>query len=125
MGKICEYTCPSCNTIWSIHIGHGMEHAILENILDVFPTEVQKKIISDTKEEQFPYFEFNYYPAVCHECQNIVSVPVIHLYKSGHTYSSVCPDCGKPVDVQSENIGFLCPLCKESTLLSLETGTWD
>ena len=46
MGKICEYTCPSCNTIWSIHIGHGMEHAILENILDVFPTEIQKKCVA-------------------------------------------------------------------------------
>lgn len=124
MGRVREYTCSSCNKVWRVHTGHGMEHAILKNVLDAFPTDIQQKIILDTKEEQFPYFEFNYRPAVCQECQNIIAIPVIHLHQSGHTYSSTCHDCHKAVVIQEEEAKLSCPFCKE--IMSLrEIGTWD
>ena len=108
MGRIREYTCSSCNKVWRVHTGHGMEHAILKNVLDAFPTDIQQKIILDTKEEQFPYFEFNYRPAVCTRCRKVLS----------------CPDCHKAVVIQEEEAKLSCPFCKE--IMSLrEIGTWD
>lgn len=125
MGRIHEFKCPSCEMSWQVFLGHGIGHAVLERVLDVFPADVQQKILKDTEGEQFPYFEFNYRPAVCRQCGKVVSVPVICLHQSGNTYASPCPECGASLTIQPEDEDLICPHCGKSTLSAEEVGIWD
>ncbi len=125
MGRIRKYTCLSCNTSWQITLGHGIGHAVLKSVLDLFPPEMRLSILSDTEGEQIPSFEFNYRPAVCPQCRKVVSVPVIYLHRSGNTYSSACPDCGCHVSAETEETELICPCCKSSVLSAEDAGAWD
>ena len=125
MGIIQKFECPSCGTSWEVFLGHGMGHALIEDVLNVFPADIQEKILADTREEQFPSFEFNYRPAVCWQCRKVVSVPVTYLHQSGHTYSPDCPDCGASVMIPPEGKELICPQCGKSALSAEETGRWD
>lgn len=125
MGRISRFVCPSCDRSWEVRLGHGMEHALLENVLDEFPPDIRQKILTDTKGEQDPSFEFNYCPAVCWRCQKIAAVPLIYLHKAGRTYTAACPDCGNPVTVLAEDREPLCPCCGKGMLSAEETGRWD
>jgi predicted RNA-binding Zn-ribbon protein involved in translation (DUF1610 family) len=125
MGRISKFLCPSCNKSWQTTLGHGIDHAVLENILDIFPPEIQKSILSDIEGGQIPAFEFNYRPAVCTRCRKVLSVPVIYLHRTKKTYSSVCPDCGNDVTIQSEDEKLICPHCQNSALSVEDIGIWD
>ena len=94
MGKIREFTCPSCQKSWRINVGHGLRHATLENVIQAFPPEIQQKIKETAAKEQLPLFEFHYSAALCAQCQAVVSVPVIRFLQTGKQYTGVCPDCG-------------------------------
>ncbi len=125
MGRISELVCPSCNASWQLFLGHGMSHAALENVLDEFPADIQKKILADTKDEQIPSFEFNYYPSVCRQCKKVIAVPVIYLHHTGQTYFAPCPDCGNTGDAFQEGEAAECPFCGEGVLIMNDCGNWD
>ena len=125
MGRISEFVCPSCNMSWEARLGHGMGHAALGSVLEVFPPDIQQKILADTEGEQYPAFEFNYCPAVCWQCQKVVAVPVIYLHQAGQTYTAACPDCGNSIAVQTEDGEILCPHCGKENLTVEEIGRWD
>ena len=57
MGIIQKFKCPSCEMSWEVFLGHGMGHALIEDVLDVFPSDIRQKILADTQGEQFPAFE--------------------------------------------------------------------
>ena len=42
MGRIREFSCQSCGEVWQLQLGHGMNHAALENVLEVFSEDIQK-----------------------------------------------------------------------------------
>lgn len=125
MGRISKYICPSCNASWQIALGHGIGHAVLDSVLDLFPAKVRQNILSDTEGEPFPSFEFNYRPAICPQCQKVIPVPVIYLHQSGNTYSADCPDCNHHVTVRPKEAKLICPRCQESALSAEDIGTWD
>lgn len=125
MGRISEFTCPSCNVSWKVRLGHGIGHAALENVLDIFPADIQRKILADTEEEQIPLFEFNYRAAVCEQCKKIVSVPSIYLHQKGYVYTGACTECGNAVIALNEGAEMVCPRCKTTVLSEKETGNWD
>ena len=125
MGRINRFLCPSCRMTWQIQLGHGFRHALLENVLEAFPEDIREKILADTKGESFPSFEFQYQAAACAKCRQVLSVPVIHLHKSGSTDAPACPDCGSPVRIKQEEESLTCPRCGESPLTAQEMGRWD
>lgn len=125
MGRISKFICPSCNMAWELPLGHGMRHATLGNVLNVFSEETRQKILADTEGEKAPVFEFNYCPAVCPQCGKMIAVPVIYLPRTGKTYVTACPDCGKEVKVFTKEDEILCPHCGEKTLQSDDVGRWD
>lgn len=124
MGRIREFSCHSCGEVWQLQLGHGMNHAALENVLEVFSEDIQKRILEDTQEEQIPSFEFNYCPAVCGQCRRIVEIPSIYLHHSGRTYLGVCPSCNNQVEEVLEGKGS-CPHCGSNCLLESDIGRWD
>lgn len=125
MGIIQKFKCPSCEMSWEVFLGHGMGHALIEDVLDVFPSDIRQKILADTQGEQFPAFEFNFRPAVCWHCRKVVSIPVIDLPQSGHTYFPNCPECGTSVSVRQEDEELICPHCGKSALSAEAAGRWD
>ncbi len=125
MGRISKFICPSCRTSWQVSLGHGMEHAVLENVLNAFPADIQQKILSNVKEEQIPSFDFGYQTAICRDCRDVISIPVIYLHQSGKTYFTDCPECKSPAVVYPENEELVCPRCGKGVLLSEEIGRWD
>lgn len=102
MGKICEFTCPACQSSWTINIGHGLRHATLENVCKAFPAEIQQKIKETAAEEHLPLFEFNYRAALCPQCKAVISVPVIRFLQTGKSYIGVCPECGNSEDCKPQ-----------------------
>ncbi|MEY8377447.1 Trm112 family protein [Lachnospiraceae bacterium 56-18] len=125
MGRINRFVCPSCNASWQIALGHGIGHAVLEDVLELFPAEIRRNILCDTAGEQISSFEFNYRPAICQQCKKMVPVPVIYFPMSGKTYSSSCPDCNGSLTLQPEKAELICPRCGNSALSSEEIGLWD
>lgn len=122
MGQIKEYSCFKCGSRWQTHIGCGMMHGVLNNVLSGFSDEVQNRIVEDTKDEEFPYFDFNYRTASCKQCGNIVAVPVIELLEKGKTYVGACPYCGSEAE-RSETPS--CPRCGSGEVQSANIGYWD
>ena len=59
MGRINRFVCPSCNASWQIALGHGIGHAVLEDVLELFPAEIRRNILCDTAGKQISSFEFN------------------------------------------------------------------
>ena len=125
MGRISGFVCPSCHKSWEVWLGHGMAHAALESVLDEFPPDIRQKILSDMEGEQYPAFEFNYFPAVCWQCRKVIAVPGIYLDQTGQSYTAACPDCGSAIAVQAEDTEILCPHCGKSTLSAEDIGRWD
>ncbi len=127
MGIIKEYKCSSCRKTWKLFTGHGMKHSTLNHILDIFPADLQVEILKDedVSGEFDSLFDFNYRPAICHQCQDIVAVPVLHFIESGHTYIAQCPECGNTVEFLEEDADTFCPKCLKHRLSSQEAGHWD
>lgn len=125
MGRIREFSCPSCGMSCLLFLGHGMRHGTLENVLQEFSAGVQKKILADTKEEKIPSFEFNYRPAVCRQCKKILAVPGVYLHRTGQTYFGTCPECGGMVSVLQTDEKAMCPCCGGAVLEVNDNGNWD
>lgn len=140
MGKVCEFTCPACQSSWTINIGHGLRHATLENVCKAFPADIQQKIKETAAEEHLPLFEFNYHAALCPQCKAVVSVPVIRFLQTGKSYIGVCPECGNsdcgdpqpnepdhtaPLSIIHDDMACLCPHCEKMQLSVQEIGNWD
>lgn len=125
MGIIREFRCPSCHKTWRLSIGHGMVHGMLTRVLKIFPSDIQKKISEDIGSEEAPLFRFNYKIGACHQCKNMVAVPVFELIEQGQVYTAPCPKCGGEVTIEQESSSVLCPLCQDETLSVQDMGHWD
>ena len=122
MGRITEYTCQSCGAAWRLQLGHGMGHASLEVVLEEFPEDIRQKILTDIREEEIPFFEFNYRPALCRQCGKMTSIPTVYLNRSGRTYVGRCPVCEEEAECLAE---YRCPCCGKDSLAIDDVGFWD
>ena len=126
MGIIQEYNCPTCRKTWKIFTGHGMNHSTLNRVLESFSMKIKAEILKENNISAGfePLFDFNYRPAICHQCQNIVALPVLRFIESGRTYTGECPECGNPAEIL-ETTSAICPKCLKQYLSCQETGHWD
>ncbi len=127
MGMIQTLTCPSCHESWEIATGQGILHSTLDRVLKVFPQDTQMEIRKEVQGQLIPVFHFHYSMAACSRCKNMVAVPVIHIPESGHTYTSLCPQCGTSANLEifDEDAVPACPRCGEGHLTVEDTGRWD
>lgn len=124
MGKMIKVACASCKREWQCLTGFGLSHALLQNVVREFPTELRDKIMEEAGEE-FPVFEFGYQISICGGCENIVSVPVLNLEDGNAEYIGPCPVCGEDVSLIADIEEAVCPVCKNKALSAEETGRWD
>lgn len=124
MGKMIKVACASCKREWQCLTGCGLSHALLQNVIREFPTELRDKIMEEAGEE-FPIFEFGYQISICNGCENIVSVPVLKFAEGNMEYVAPCPLCRDAVSPIVDIDKAVCPVCENTTLLMEETGRWD
>ncbi len=124
MGKIVRVACAACKREWQCMTGCGLSHALLENVVQEFPAQIEKKVMEETAED-FPVFEFGYCISICGGCGSIVSVPVVKLEESHAEYVGPCPVCQGAVTLIADISEAACPACGEKTLIAEETGRWD
>lgn len=127
MGIIQEYKCPACRKTWRLFVGHGMNHNTLDHVLEAFPANIRHKVLETegSSKNLDSLFLFNYRPAVCRQCQDIVAIPVLRFPESGHLYISECPECGNTPELLEESVNAFCPKCLKQNLSYKETGHWD
>ncbi len=125
MGAIVKVFCESCNAVWDCRTGCGMQHGSLDNVVSLFPENIESILTDYAARNECPMFDFAFQPAVCKNCTGIVSVPVLRLFENDTLYVGVCPDCGKEVKHIKDIHRIHCPVCKKRMLKTLETGRWD
>lgn len=125
MGVIQQFTCPSCLKNWKLRTGHGIRHAALGQVMEVFSEDIQRNIVAQVTGGQMPLFYFGYQEAVCEHCRNIVAVPVLRLIESNQTFIAGCPECSGEVKVIKEETPVNCPACQKAKLRVQDVGNWD
>ncbi len=125
MGVLVKITCGSCGADWQLGIGSGMMHGNLETVADLYPKEMKQEILSCAGQEEFPVYHFGYRLAVCGQCGEVVSVPVLTLEKDGKEYIGTCGQCGGEAELMKKTEEMTCPVCRKASLKVKETGLWD
>lgn len=125
MGMICEWSCPACEAMWQLREGHGMNHALLNTVAEEFPPEMREEILAAAAGEKWPVFHFNFRPARCGECHNLVAAPWIQFPKTGKSWTGSCPVCDAMVKCDEEDDEVICPRCGQEELEYEEIGHWD
>lgn len=124
MGEVIKIACESCRSEWQCHIGCGLSHALLQDVVREFPKEIGKKIMEEAGEE-LPIFEFAYRISACGGCGNVVSVPVLKFEEKNAEYIGPCPVCGDGVSLIKDINDTGCPACKSKALKAESVGLWD
>lgn len=124
MGSIVKIICSSCHEEWDCKVGCGLLHGKLENAAEAYPEEIRKNILTYAAQTQFPQFDFSYQTALCEECLDIVSVPVMRLSQINMKYIGSCEACGKTVKLIEDVRQLNCPKCK-GILKTENAGQWD
>lgn len=124
MGTIVKIICGSCHKEWDCRTGCGLLHGKLENAAGLYQEEIRKSILASVQQTRFPQFDFAYRLAVCKECQDIVSIPVLSLSQTHMKYVGSCENCGKRVELIENVRQTTCLRCK-GALESENIGMWD
>ncbi len=133
MGEIINVRCKSCKKEWQCFAGNGLLHGKKENILAAFSDKKRQQAEDLLLASKIPAYDFQYRPAVCGHCQNIVAVPVLQSMDSEEACVGLCPLCGKEIkDLCTEAEGVKgwskkteCPVCKSKALQAGDGGYWD
>ncbi|MCI9594960.1 MAG: hypothetical protein HFG51_12655 [Lachnospiraceae bacterium] len=125
MGVIQQFSCPSCQKTWKLRTGHGIRHAALGQVMEVFSEDIQRKIVAEVTGGQLPLFYFGYQAAACEHCREMAAVPVLRLIESNQTFVADCPGCGSKVEVLEEDTLVNCPACQKAKLKEQDVGIWD
>lgn len=97
---------------------------MLENIVPLFPGNLQKKIFGSMSDMEFPIYDFAYRPAYCEYCCRLVSIPVFTPMEKPAIIGA-CPICGRSAELLQDVGQAVCPVCGEKALWEEETGIWD
>lgn len=125
MGATVTISCKACGSKWQCQTGCGIMHGDLNQIVALYPENIQKEISKCIGEEAFPWFEFNYQLSYCKKCNSIESVPQLKLGDSHTEFIGKCSKCGQETHL-IENVEELeCPTCHKKTLSEETTGIWD
>ena len=124
MGTIVKMTCKGCSHAWEGHIGQGMQHGRLENVLKLYPEDVWQRVKALTANERFPMYDFKMQVGCCHNCKKMVAVPYLTLKEHGE-FVGLCPDCGNAVQIAATEYEALCPVCGQCDWDLQEIGRWD
>lgn len=125
MGAIVGISCESCGTEWNGWTGCGMQHGVLENVAPLFPEKIRDILMEYAEIDNCPIFDFGFQLAVCGNCTDVVSIPVLKLQGGDISYTGVCPNCGKKARLIKDMSKTHCPVCGRNTLRASETGRWD
>lgn len=125
MGNISQFSCPDCRQAWRVNLGHGMNHAMLNTVLEAFSEQTRQKIVGCVGGRQILYFDFNYRAAVCSRCGNIVEIPVLKLPEIGETFVGECPECDHSAEIIKDGETPMCPHCGAAALEETPLGHWD
>lgn len=124
MGTIVKMTCKGCNQAWEGYTGQGIQHGRLENVLKLYPEEVQGHVRELTTGERFPIYDFAMHIGSCMKCKALVSVPVLRLRERG-TFVGLCPECGGEVQADAAEMEQQCPVCGKQDWDLQDIGRWD
>lgn len=127
MGSIIKISCKKCGRSWDIKTGMGMTHALLENCLDDFTSDVADKIRKNFEGQEFPHYTFMYRAAICNKCGKVISVAQLEDLDTKQKYTAACPGCGSyDVTIIDDKLSTTqCPNCGHHSLTSETSGLWD
>lgn len=125
MGAIVEITCTSCKAKWKRKTGCGIWHADLNEVANLYPENIKRKIKKYAEKIEFPIFDFEYRLSSCISCHNIQSIPVLHLRDDDIKYIGPCEQCGEKTELIDTIENTHCPICGKVSLKSKDIGQWD
>ena len=125
MGEIVKVTCRACGQSWQCQRGCGVGHARLKNVITYFNDRTQAEIQEWAQGEDYPLFDFDFQPAGCEKCRDIVSVPVLRLGKLEKDYIGECPKCGGVIKREKMPPTLTCPICGKQEFEIQREGLWD
>ena len=125
MGEIVKMVCGKCGHGWQCRTGCGVTHARLDSVIPFFNEETQNNILRQTEKQKIPLFSFEYKPAYCYRCSDIVSVPVLQLIKEDASYIGECPKCSTTIEAEYLKEKLVCPICEGRDFDVIREGLWD
>ncbi|MBB2184180.1 hypothetical protein H0486_14975 [Lachnospiraceae bacterium MD1] len=131
MGKILQISCPKCNYLKQIHVGHGMADFHLEQIMTYFTEEDSKRIMKYQSEGMIEHFHYDRKLSICPGCRRLDSTPTLELIlHSGDTvkFHAKCTYCNEEPEILrdiSNEKSVTCPYCNNGELSIQQAGYWD
>lgn len=126
MGRILNLKCKKCGYGSDLWIGAGMSFYSVENVIDIFDEETQKKIKIAIGGTSPGDYDVRKVIGRCKECGKISAVGYFKKHVADGidiAYAAKCP-CGAEVEVIDSEAIINCPTCGEA-LEAEVAGHWD
>jgi len=126
MGEIRTGICPHCGYRKELYVGVGMAGIRVSAIERLFPAEIVDNFKREQEAGRVKDFLLEQAPAVCSECEELLSVPFFHYeLENGEKkkYIMACEKCAKPVKVLTDK-EVVCPKCNHKMDFVMG-GRWD